>query len=81
MDKDIKNADAIVYKLKPTFTKITNYRFKVASEKRRKKEEIVERWKRKAIAAKYQRAERGISLFNEEKKSYKSDIRDEIDSD
>lgn len=52
MDKDIKNADIVVCKLGSTLTKATNYRLKVASEKRRKKEKIVKRRKTKAIAAK-----------------------------
>ena len=65
MDKDIKNEDAITRKLWPALTRIINYKLKVTSEEKRKKEEIVERRKTKAKTTKRQRARGGISLSSE----------------
>ena len=81
MDKGIKNANTSACKLGSALIKTTNYRLKVAREERRKKEKIVERRKTKAIIAKCQRAKGGISLSSEEKESYESDSKDEIDLD
>ncbi len=50
MKKGIKNTDVIIYKLGPATTRATNQRLEVAREERRKKEEVVERWKTEAIA-------------------------------
>ena len=51
----------------------------VAREEKQKREDIGERWKTKAMAAKCQRAREGNSLCSEEKENYKSDIRDKTD--
>ncbi len=59
----------------------TNQRLEVAREKRRKKEEMVERRKTEGIATKRQRARRGISLSRKEKENYESDTGDETDPD
>ena len=50
-------------------------------EKRRKKDEKVERWKTEAIAAKRWRAKERISLFSEKKMNYESNTGDEMDPD
>ena len=81
MDKGIKNTDAVTRKLGPALTKAINYRLEVASEKKQKREEIVERRRTKTMAAKCQRAKERISLSSEEEKDYKSDSKDEIDPD
>ena len=52
MDKDIRNADAVARKLKPALTRAINYRLEVASEKRQKREKIVERQRTEAMTAK-----------------------------
>ena len=62
-------------------TRATNHRLEVASEKRQKKEEIVEKQKTRALAAKRQRARKGISLSNKKEQSYEIDTRDNIDLD
>ena len=49
-------------KLKPTLIKATNLRLEVAKEKVWKKQEVVERQKAEAAAAKQQRDRGGISL-------------------
>lgn len=75
MEKSIKNTDAIARKLRPTLTKATNYRLEVA------REEIVERRKTEAMAAKYWRAGEEISLSSKEKKNDENDTRDETNPD
>ena len=79
MKKDIKNADTVVYKLRPALTRATNKRLEVAKKKKRKKKEIVEKQKTKTIAARHQRARGGICLSSEEKKNYESDTKDKMD--
>ena len=59
----------------------TNHRLEVAREKEQKREEIVERRKTKAMAAKCQRTRERISLSSEEKKNYESDTGDETNPD
>ena len=81
MDKGIKNADTVACKLGPALTKAINHKLEIASKERQKKEEIVERQKIKAMAAKRQKARGGISLSSKEKKSYKNDTGDKIDPD
>ncbi len=81
MEKGIKNADAVVRKFGPALTSATNQRLEVARKKRWKKEEIVERQKTEAMAAKRQRAKRGISLSSEEEETYKNNTGDETDPD
>ena len=58
----------------------TNERLEVAKKKRRKREEMVERQKTKAMATRCQRARGGINLFSEEEENYESDIGDKTDS-
>ena len=43
IEKRIRNADIVAYKLEPTSTRATNDNLEVAKEKRQKKEEIIER--------------------------------------
>lgn len=62
-------------------TRVTNYRIEVAREKRRKRDEIVERRKIEVIVTRRQKVREEISLFNEKKKNYVSNTRDEIDPD
>lgn len=77
----MQNTDAVVYKLELTLTKTTNYKLEVTRKKQCKKKEMVERQKTKAMAAKYCKNRRETSLFNREKKNYKSDTKDDINSD
>ncbi len=77
MEKCIRNADAVVRKLGSASTRATNQRLEVAREERRKREEMVERWKIEAMAAKRQRARGGISSSSEEVENYESDTGDE----
>lgn len=79
MEKDIRNADAVAYKLEPALTRVINYRLEVVTEERRKREAIVERRKAKAITSKQYRARGGISLSSEKKDE--SDTRNNIDLD
>ncbi len=81
MEKGIRNAGAVAHKLRPALTRTTNQKLEVAKEERRKKEEMVERRKTKAMAAKCQRARRGISLFSEEEEIYESDTENKTDPD
>ncbi len=52
MEKGIRNADTVAHKLGPASTRATNQRLEVAGEERRKREEMVERRKTEAMAAK-----------------------------
>lgn len=61
-------------------TRVINYRLEVASKEKQKMKKIVERQKTEAMVAKHWKVRRGISLSNEEEKSYESDTGDEIDS-
>ncbi len=81
MEKGIRNADAVIHKLGPALTRAINQRLEVAREKRRKREEIVEKRKTEAMAAKCQRARGGISSSSEEEENYESDTGDETDLD
>ena len=76
MEKGIKNADAIACKLRLALTKVANNRLEVAREKRRKMEEMMEKQKAKAMAAKWQRTRKGISLSSKEED--KNGARDDI---
>ena len=79
MEKGIKNADAVARKLGPASIRATNNRLEVVREKRRKREEIIERRKAEAIPVKRRRARGRISLSSEEEDE--SDKRDDIDPD
>ena len=65
MKKGIKNADIVAGKLRRALIRATNDRLEVVREKRRKKEEIMEKQKAEAMAEKRYRARRGISLSSE----------------
>ena len=71
----------MVRKLRPASTRATNHRLEVVSEKRRKRKEMVEKRKTKAMAANRQKARGGISLFSEEEGNYESDTENETDPD
>ena len=79
MEKNIKNADTVARKLGLASTRAINDRLKVAREERQKREEMIERRKAKAIAAKRHRARREISLSSKEKD--KSNTGDDTDLD
>ena len=81
MKKGVQNADAVARKPGPALTRVNNYKLEVVREKRRKREEMVERWKIEAIAAKYCKNRGGISMSNEEKGNYESDTRNDTDPD
>lgn len=76
IDKVIKNIDVVTHKLRSALTRVTNYRLKVISAEKQKREEIIEKQKTKAIATKHQRAKEQINLFSNKKRNYESDIRD-----
>lgn len=69
IEKSMINAGAVTDKLRPALTRVINQRFEVAREKRWKRKEMIEIQKTKAIAVKCQRARKGISLSNKEKKN------------
>ena len=79
MEKCIKNIDTIARKLGPALTRATNNRLEVDREKRRKKEEIKEWQKAKAMAAKQRRAKRGMSSSGKEEDE--SDIENDTNPD
>lgn len=78
--KNIKNADTVACKFRPALTRVTNYRLKVAREEGQKREEMMERGKTEAMAAKCWKARGEIGFSSEKKRNYKSDTRDKIDS-
>ena len=79
MEKGTRNADAVTHKLESASTRATNDRLKTVREDRRKKEEIIEKRKAEALAAKRRRARGRISLFSEEED--KNDTGDDTDPD
>ena len=81
IDKDIRNAYVVARKLGTALVRAINHMLEVANEKKRKREEMVERWKIETMAAKRQRARRGIDLSSEKKEDYESDTEDEMDLD
>lgn len=52
LKKGIKNANAVMCKLRPTLIKANHHRLEVAREKRQKREKIVKKRKIEAMAAK-----------------------------
>ena len=66
IEKSIKNANAIVRKLGPASTRVTNNRLEVAKEERRKKEKIKERRKAEAMVVKRRRARGEMSLSSKD---------------
>ena len=79
MKKGVRNADTVACKLRPASTRATNDKLEAAREEKQKKEEIMERRKAEAMAAKRYRARGGMSLSNEEED--KSDSGDDTDPD
>lgn len=77
MKKDIRNADAIVYKFKLASTKATNDKLEVVKKKRQKKEKMMEKRKAKAMIAKQHKIRKGISLYI--KKENENDTGDNTD--
>lgn len=62
----IRNADEVARRLGPASTKATNLWLEVAREEAWKKQEVVERRKAEAVAAKWWRDRRGLSLSSED---------------
>ena len=79
MEKGIRNANAVTRKLGQSSTRTTNDRLKTIKEERRKREEIMERQKVKAMATKWRRARGGICLSN--KKEDESNTGDDTNPD
>lgn len=52
MKKDKKNINVVVHKLRLVLIGVTNHRFEVARKENQKTEEMMEKQKRKAMAAK-----------------------------
>ena len=80
MAKNIQNIDVVACKLKLTLIRVINYKLKVAQKKQSNWEKIIKNRKIKAIIVKYHRNKRGISLFSRQKRNYKGDSRDNMDS-
>lgn len=79
MEKSIKNANEVIYKLGLASTKVTNNRLEIARKERQKREKMIKRRKTEAMVVKRDKARGGISLFN--KNEDESDIVDNIDLD
>ncbi len=77
----MQNINAVVRKLGPVSIRATNHRLQVAREEKRKREEMIEKQKAEAIAAKHRRNRGGISLSSKEEKNYHSDTVDDEDPD
>lgn len=77
MKKDIRNADAVVYKFKPALIKAINDKLEVVKKKKQKKEKMIEKRKAKAMAAKQRKIRKGISLYI--KKENENDTGDNTD--
>lgn len=52
IEKDIRNTDAVIRKLRSILIYTTNYRLEVAREEKRKKEDMIEKRKSKVMVAK-----------------------------
>ena len=76
MEKGIRNADAVTRKLRLALTRAPKNRLDVTKKERRKGEEMIEKWKVKAMVAKRRQASGRISLSSE--KEDKSDTGDDI---
>lgn len=50
--KGINNVNAVVFKLELAVITATNYRLKIASKQKQKREKMVKNWKTEAITAK-----------------------------
>ena len=79
MKKGIRNTNAVAHKLGVGSTRATNDRLEIVREERRKKEEMIEKWKVKAIATKWCGARRGINLSSKEENE--SNIGDDTNLD
>lgn len=73
IEKNIKNVDRILCKLRLALRKAINHKLEVSRKKKQKKEEIIAMRKTKAMAATCQRAKGRISG------NYQSDIGDKTD--
>ena len=81
MEKDIQNIDTVAHKFGLASTTVSNHRLEIVREKKQKREEMVERRKTKAGAAKRHRDKEKISLSSEEEMNYESDIKDDTNPD
>lgn len=81
MEKSIQNANAVARKIGPALIRWTNHRLEDARKEKQKREEIVERWKAKAMATKCRRTRGGISSSSTEEGNYESDTKDDTDPD
>lgn len=81
MVKSIQNADVVARKFWLALTRITNHRLEVTREKQPNKEEMVEKQKIEAIAAKRRKNRGRISLSSRGGKNYEEDIKNDIDYD
>lgn len=69
----------VACKLRLTLIGVTNYKLKVANEKKLKKNKMIKKQKKKIIAIRYQKAiKKSVNLVL--KKIHQNDIRDETDS-
>lgn len=78
MRKVIRNANTVICKFEPALTRSTNHKLGIASKKKQKSKEIVERQKKKDMAAKYKKTKREISLFSDKEKNYENNIEHKI---
>ena len=81
MTKGIKNANAVAHKLRSALTRVTNHRLKVPRKEKYKREEMFERQKTEAIAAKRRKDRRRISLSKGKEGNHKSNTGDDTDLD
>ncbi len=79
MKKDIQNEDTVTHKLRPASIRVINHRLEVIRKDKRKREEMVEKQKAEAIAAKRWKNRGESSVSSEEKDNYDSDTIDDID--
>lgn len=79
MKKSIRNANAVACNLGTALTRATNHKLEVIREKRRKKNQIIKRWKTKAIVTKHQKTKKEICLSSEKEEYYESNTRDKSD--
>ena len=81
MEKSIKNTDAVARKFGLGLIRATNQRLEVTREKKQKREEMIERRKTEAMAAKRHRARKKISSANKKEENYECDTGDETNPD
>lgn len=81
MEKDIRSTYAVVCKLRPALIRATNHRLKADKKNKQKREEMVEKRKTNVMTIKCERVRGRISLVNEEKNNYESNLEDETNPD